>query len=159
MKIIKFTSISITIISLLLFFSCSSAIEISANNPPFKVLSATYSKWVGGQPGVNGVTVSIKINNSEVKLDTVYFKNMRALLKFNENTATYSASMVLPNTNKHLQLDIDPRKEFGNQVPDISTKIPFELKNNEAVVRYLYNDKPLYYKILNIVEVPLKKHK
>lgn len=159
MKNFKILSISISIISLLLFLSCGSAKEISENNPPFKVLSSTYSKWLGGQPGVNGVIISIKIDNSAVKLDTVYFKNRSALLKLNENTATYNVSMVLPNTNKHLQLDIDPRKEFGNEVPDISTKIPFELKDNEAVVRYFFKEEIYFYKIPNVIELTQKQHK
>lgn len=159
MKNLKTTSISITIISLLLFFSCGSAKEISDNNPPFKVLNSTYSKWLGGQPGVNGVLISIKTDNSTVKLDTIYFRNRSTLLRFDENTATYSASLVLPNTNKHLQLDIDPRKEFGNEVPDISKKIPFELNKNEAVVSYLYKGKSYFYKILNVVETKSIKHK
>lgn len=159
MKTIKIASLGIIVIGLLLFFSCGSAKEISENNPPFKVISSTYSAWLGGQPGVNGVLFSIKTDNSTVKLDTVYFKNRSALLKFNEKSSTYTASMVLPNTNKHLQLDIDPRKEFGNEVPDISTKIPFELKENEAVVSYSYNNKKHFYKILAVTEIKSKNHK
>lgn len=159
MKNFKIVSISISIISLIFFLSCGSAKEISESNPPFKVLSSTYSKWLGCQPGVNGVIISIKIDNSAVKLDTIYFKNRSALLKLNENRATYNVSMVLPNTNKHLQLDIDPRKEFGNEVPDISTKIPFELKDNEAVVRYFFKGKFSFYKIPNVIELTQKQHK
>lgn len=159
MKTKRKTSLAIAVIGLLLFISCGSTSKILNNKPPFKVLNATYFKWLGGQPGVNGVKISIKIDNSAVKLDTVYFKNSSTLLKFNESLATYAASIVLPNTNKHLQLDIDSKKEFGNEVPDISRKIPFELNKNEAVVSYRYKGKTNYYKILNVVETKSIKHK
>ena len=159
MKTIKKTSIGIAVLGLLLFISCGSTSKISENKPPFKVLSATYAEWMGGQPGVNGVLVSIKIDNSAVKLDTVYFRNTSALLKLDEKTTTYNVSIVLPNTAKNLQLDIDPRKEFGNEVPDISKKIPFELNDNEAVVSYFYKGKTNYYKISNLIEVKKNKHK
>ncbi|SNR39975.1 hypothetical protein SAMN06265371_102305 [Lutibacter agarilyticus] len=159
MKTLKKTSIGIAVIGLLLFISCGSTSKISENNPPFKVLSATYTEWLGGQPGVNGVLVSIKIDNLAIKLDSVYFRNTSALLKLNKKTTSYNVSIVLPNTNKNLQLDIDPRKEFGNEVPDISTKIPFELNDNEAVVSYLQKGKTNYYKISSLIEIKKEKRK
>lgn len=159
MKTLKQTSIGIAVIGLFIFMSCGSTSKISENKAPFKVLTSTYSKWLGGQPGVNGVKVSIKIDNSAVKLDSVYFRNSSALLKLNEKTETYNVSIALPNTNKNLQLDIDPRKEFGNKVPDISTKLPFELNDNEAVVSYFYKGKTNYYKISNLIEVKKNNYK
>jgi hypothetical protein len=153
MKKFKKTSIAISVIGLLLCISCGSTTKISENNAPFKVLSATYSEWLGGQPGVNGVTISIKTDNSSIKLDSVYFRNTSALLKLNETTGVYYASIVLPNTVKNLQLHIDPKKEFGNEAPDISKNIPFELDLDEAVVSYFYKGKTNYYKILNLMEV------
>lgn len=159
MMTLKKTSIGITVIGLLLFISCGSTTKILENKPPFKVISATYTEWLGGQPGVNGVLVSINIDNSTIKLDSVYFRNTSAILKLNEKTSTYYVSIVLPNTTKNLQLDIDPRKEFGNEVPDISTKIPFELNENEAIVSYFYKGKTNYYKILNLIEIKQSNYK
>ena len=159
MKTIKTSSIGIAVIGLLLFFSCGSTTKISENNPPFKILKATYSNWAGGQPGVNGVLISLKTDNSAVILDTVFFRNTTTLLNFNEELSTYTSSIVLPNTKRDLQLDINPKNEFGNQVPNTSTKIPFELTQNEAVVSYVYKGKNYYHRILNVIEVNSPKAK
>ena len=159
MKTIKTSSIGIVVIGLLLFFSCGSTSKISENTPPFKVLKATYSNWVGGQPGVNGVLFSIKIDNEAVKLDTVYFRNTSSVLRYNEKASLYTSSIVLPNTKRDLQLDINPKNEFGNQVPNISTKIPFELKENEAVVSYFYKGENYHHKIPTVIEVKSSRTK
>lgn len=153
MKTIKTSSIGIAVIGLLLFFSCGSTAKILDDTPPFKILKATYSNWTGGQPNVKGVLITLKTDNLAVTLDTVFFRNTSTLLKFNEELSIYTASIVLPNTKRDLQLDINPKNEFGNQVPNTSTKIPFELTPNEAVVSYSYKGKNYYHKILNVIEV------
>lgn len=160
MKTLKIISLGFMIVGLIGSFSCSTTKEISENNPPFKVLKSTYSKWNGGQPGVNGMLVSIEIDNSKIELDSIYFRNIAIKLKQNKSTTNilYEGSFVLPN--KNLILDIDQKKEYGNPVPDVSQKIPFQLNKNEAVVSYSYNKRKNYYKITNLVEVEnsVKEH-
>jgi len=155
----KIISIGILTVTSIFFLSCSSTKRVNENGfqkkPPFKVLTATYSKWIGGQPGVNGISVHISIDNPEILLDTVYFRNNSAKLKLDKSISNpvYVGSFVLPNTNKNFNLDIDPKKEFGNQVPNISQKIPFDLKETEAIISYLLKNKRTYFKISNIIEV------
>ena len=155
----KIISIGIATIASIFFLSCSSTKTINENGfqkkTPFKVVTATYSKWIGGQPGVNGISVHISIDKPEILLDTIYFRNTSIKLKLDKSISNpvYVGSFVLPNTNKNFNLDIDPKKEFGNQIPDISRKIPFDLKEDEAVISYLLKNKRTYFKILNIIEV------
>lgn len=154
MKNIKTASFGITVIGLLFFFSCSSAKEIAQNQPPFKILKSTYTSWVGGQPGVKGVMVYIEIDNPEILLDTVYFRNAKSPLERAQNSKgeKYVGHFSFPEKERDLVLHSDATKEFGNQVPDISQKIPFELKSNEAVISYNYNGKINYFKIDNLIE-------
>lgn len=139
-------------------FSCCSATKsnIKLNqNPPFKILKANYNTWVGGQPGVKGYTVQFEIDNSSTVLDSVFFRNMTAKLKKDSSTTNniYIGTFILPNRMKHYKLHRDSKKEFGNEVPDILEKIPFQLTETEAVISYIINNKKAYYKITNVVKV------
>ena len=89
---------------LFLTFSCCSSSKISnnknfQNKPPFKVIKASFKTWFGGQPDVKGYLVKFEIDNSEVVLDTVYFRNMKATFKKDLSSFknTFLASFVLPN--------------------------------------------------------------
>lgn len=121
--------------------------------PPFKVVKATYNSWVGGQPGVRGIRVEISIDNSEITLDTIYFRNMETTLKKELNSANelYVGTFVLPKKNEFI-LHSDPKKEYGNEVPDISLKIPFVLKKDEAIVSYSYKNKRVFFKVEHLIE-------
>jgi len=156
----KLTSIAISLFLAFALLSCKISKTTDTlnlvKNPPFKVLNATYNKWNGGQPGVNGITVRIQINKTDVVLDSVYFRNNSSNFKLDKSTSplTYVATIVLPNTQKNYRLEGDSKKEYGNSVPDISQKIPFQLNANEAVVSFSIKNKKKYYKISNIKETP-----
>ena len=68
-------------VATLVLVSCNTSKTIAqitpSNTHPFKVTNATYNTWVGGQPGVKGLLINILIDNLEIKLDTVYFRNMK----------------------------------------------------------------------------------
>ncbi len=149
-KIVSLTGI--TFISILLF-CCKSSQEISQTNPPFKVTEATYNERIEND-GKNVTMVSIKIDNTEIKLDSVYFRNRSTRLEFIKKNSEekYVGYFKSTNTKKDLILHSDPKKEFGNQVPDISQRIPFKLEKDQAVVSYIYKGKISYYKILKISE-------
>ncbi|REE83709.1 hypothetical protein BX611_1004 [Lutibacter oceani] len=145
---------------LFLAFSCCSSSKIKAdnkfqNNPPFKIVKAVYKNWVGGQPGVKGYLVQFEIDNPEIVLDTVYFRNMKTKLKkdFTSENNTYVGTFILPHIIKDYILHKDPKKEFGNEPPIVSENIPFVLNDNEAVISYIFNNKTAYYKVSNIIEI------
>ena len=91
------------------------------------------------------------IQPNRISLDSVYFRGMKAALQQDsENTGLYTAHF---NTgNKDLILSSDPREEYANKMPAMPAKVPFELKENEAVVVFLENNKRKYYKITGIKE-------
>lgn len=154
--------IFIPVIIGIVLFSCGSTTSISEYNlqkkAPFKVLKSTYKNWVGGQPGVKGVLVNIEIDNPKIVLDTVYFRNMKAPLEKSKNDSneTYVGHFTFPNKSNDMILHGDAKKEFGNQVPDISKKIPFDLKQDEAIVSYKIKGLTKYFKISNLTEDTLK---
>ena len=102
--------------------------------------------------------IRISINNPKILLDSVYFRNNSSILKLDKSDSNleYVGSLVLPTKNQNFNLNLDSKKEYGNQAPDISRKIPFELKENEAIVSYLLNKKKFYFKISNVMEVSKK---
>lgn len=120
----------------------------------FTVSNATYTKWIGGQPGVNGYLVSFTIDNTAIQPDTLYFRNMKTLVKFQEDNSgtTFAASFMLPKKADFI-LDENPIKEFQNTAPILTKNIPFDLKPDQAVIHYLFKGKSFYRIIENLQEV------
>lgn len=149
----KLAIILISIIILLGFSFCS-ATKSNIKDPtkdthPFKVTKATYNTWVGGQPGVKGIKIAITIDNTEIELDSVFYRNMKTKLQQEKDSLSpiFVGIFILPNTKKDYILHENSVKEYGNSPPNISPKSPFELKKNEAVISYLYKGNTYYYKI------------
>jgi hypothetical protein len=157
MKIFKF--IFIFTITSTLFFCCGAAnnktMQKLQKNPPFKIVNAMVTNWVGGQPGVRGLKVTISIDNKNTKLDSLYFRNQKTALKLvaNSNPPKYIGVFVTSKGLNDYILDKDPTKEFGNKPKSAPEKIPFKLEKNEAVVSYQNESKNYYYKINSIKEI------
>jgi len=153
----NFITIITVIVATTIFTQCSASKnnKIVQIKPPFNVIKATYTSWVGGQPGIRGITVQVEIDNPNITLDSVYFRGMKSVLKIDKSNTNpiFVSSFVLPKKPKHFILDADPKKEYGNEPPPISTKFPFQLKKNEAVVSYFYKGKLRYFKIIGLIEI------
>lgn len=141
-----------------LAFSCCGASKLNEDKvfqtkPPFEVVQSTYHTWVGGQPEVKGLRIEIEIGNSEIELDTVFFRNMKTKLKkdMSSNADLYIGTFVFPQKNE-FKFHMDPEKEYGNIAPDIRQKIPFQLKKDEAVISYTYKSKLKFYKLEHLIE-------
>lgn len=122
-------------------------------NPPFTLQEATYNDWVGGREGVSGIKILINYtSNQEVSFDKIYFQNKEGTLESNEKDGkTFLLGRIDTSTrrkDKDLTLDIDPKKEMNNPLP--KTKIPFELKENEAVILYTFKGESHHYKVKNL---------
>lgn len=157
----KVINIGIAVITSLFFLGCSTSkttLDGFQTNPPFKVLEATYTKLFGDESGVTEISIYIAVDNAEVKLDTVYFRNSSAKLKLDKDIfkTEYIGNLVILNKDNDIQLHIDSKREYGNRVPDISQKIPFQLNANEAVVSYFFNKKINYFKISNCIDISIK---
>jgi hypothetical protein len=143
----------ITLVSIALF-GCGASKAKVQNEHPFKVLGATYINRIGEQPDLVETTLKITINNPEIQLDSVYFRNSITPLKRLESleNSLFTASIISSTTLHDYIIDSDPKKEFGNKPPVFIAKLPFEFTGNEAVVSYFYKDKINYYKISEVKE-------
>ena len=81
------------------------------------------------------------------------FAKSELKLETNSSNQLFVGNIYKKRSNKDYNLAIDSTKEFGNVAPDISSKIPFELKKNEAVVSYYFKDKKYYFKIRDLQEI------
>ena len=151
----KLATILISVIILLAFSFCSATKDLSKENHPFKVIKATYNTWVGGQPGVKGINVVITIDNPEIHLDSIFFRDKKTLLKKDNSTESniFIGVFTQRNTVHDYILHENSSKEYGNTPPKALLNIPIELKNNEALVSYLYKGNIHYCKIKEIKEV------
>lgn len=118
---------------------------------PFKIIKATHHSWYGGQPGIEGRKIYITVDNPKIRLDSVYFRSMKTQLKRSDSLDRVFIGVFI-NSKTNYVLDIDPKKEFGNRPPINSLKSSFELKDNEAVVKYSTLNERGYYKIENLIE-------
>lgn len=147
MKKMKILSILVIIYG----FSQCGSLKLE-ENPPFKITSATYTSWVGGVPGVSGKNVKITYtSNKNIEFDSIYFSKRKAKLEIN---TTKNQKMIVGHFNTSSQkrdviLDIDPRKELKNEIPEIKN-FPFKLNENEAVISYKIKDKTKYFKIKSL---------
>ncbi|MFN4762083.1 hypothetical protein ACKGJN_03075 [Gillisia sp. Q332] len=91
------------------------------------------------------------IQPNRISLDSVYFRGMKSALQQDpENKSIYNAHF---NTGKQdLIMSSDPAEEYANKMPQMPVKVPFELKEDEAVIVFKENNKKKYYKITGIKE-------
>ena len=155
----RLLSILVSLIILLSFSFCcatkSNVKDLTQEKHPFKVTKSTYNMWVGGQPGVKGIKINITIDNPNIQLDKVFFRNKKTTLKHSltSSPSTFIGVFTLPNTEKDYILHENSVNEYGNKPPKISTNIPWKLKENEAVISYVYEGETHYYKIENIEKI------
>lgn len=135
------------------FITCKS-VHTEVSNHPFAINGASYNYWTGGRPGVSGIKVILNYTSDQkVTFDKIYFQKKEGSL---EITKTKGVTLLIGNistsklTGPDLILDIDPKEEMNNSVPSI--KIPFELRENEAVITYTYKGISSHYKVIGITQ-------
>lgn len=114
---------------------------------------AYYTTWTGGVKGAgSGVNLFIPVAaDAEIKMDTVYFRGRKGVLeKVDSEEGLYVARFKNPGADKDFVMHKDPKMEYGNEVPKMIEKIPFDLAEGEAVVRYTRNGKEKFFRITNI---------
>lgn len=126
-----------------LLFSCASNKITLETEPPIHISNAFYTEWVSGiKEGGTGLNLSLLVNKKETnkKLVGIYFRNKYASLKFNKPNM-YSGFI---RTSKGERIELEGKEiDFEEE----SAKLPFPLKENEAVVVCLINNKKKYFKI------------
>ena len=136
-----------------LFFIQCATLKLE-ENPPFTIKGATYSNWVGGMPGSGGTDITFYYEtNSTVVFDSIYFKGRKTkvqLKKDRKGTNLFGKFYRRSKTNNNIELHKDTTKEYNNKPPKKEDKLPFELKENEAIISYKDAGKTKYYKVENI---------
>lgn len=140
------------ILLLLLFVQCGGLKKVSyelQREASFQILKAEYKNWVGGVEGVRGTTFEIVINNSNIVIDTVYFRERKIApsVKVLNKTSLQITGNISSKSKPVLILHKDPKQEFGNVAPAKNTNFPFELRKDELVLNYYENNRMKYLKI------------
>lgn len=132
----------------LLFVQCKSSQFVT--NPEFKIISATYYSWTGGQPNVGGINVKITLEKTTaINFDTIYFRGRKTNTEIKSTEDKTTLLGYFPKNyknNLNLVLDKNPTKELKNTLPKKETPFPFALKKDEIVISYTYNKKTKYFK-------------
>ena len=93
----------------------------------------------------------VSIQTNRIVLDSVYFRGSKAALQQDDQkNGVYIAEF---DTGKQdLIMSSDPLEEYINKMPQKAEKVPFELKDDEAIIVFIQNNKVKYYKITGIAE-------
>ncbi len=146
MKFIQYLSVSI--LTSFLFMQCSSAQKLQ-KEAAFQTDKAYYQKWVAGlKDGGSGINVFIPMasNPKKLKLDSLYFRGHKVTLNTKPNFPDLYIGRIITNANQPKDYSVD------------TSEIPFDLKDNEAVVSYTENGTIKYFKIENLVEKQMEQY-
>ena len=114
-------------------------------------------RWVAGvEGGGSGLNIYIPVKETTTELDSVYFRSQSVKLEFKKEGMIYVGRFTSDfNKKKDKVMSDEPNAEFGNEMPEIPKKIPFELNDNECVISYLDGKSTKYFKVPNVVEKPM----
>jgi len=155
MKAIKSIYVSLTVIifSVIVIGCKSQSLETSA---PFSIDEKTYFYWTGAKQGTEGTTIRLvgRTQSMNVSFSKLYFQNHEYGIVPEFNTDGF---LIQGTFTKFKEKDVimhkDPAAEYGNPVPQIEKKIPFDLKDDEAVLLYSVNGLEGYHKISGITQL------
>ena len=124
---------------------------------PIPVEKAYFQAWVAGiQGGGSGIHLYLPDSTTDIKLDSVYFREMVA--KLNRDSTGYVALFrTQTNQRDDVIMSNENHAEYGNTLSE-KAQIPFQLKANECVVSYIENNNIRYFKIENLIEKPMKQY-
>ena len=118
-------------------------------HPSFKIKGATYNYWVGGQPGISGIKVNIGYQSAnDIVFETMYFQ--KRIVKIEARTVN-NKSYFIGHFDTSTRKDMIVVVENTVQKPVEKNEVfPFELKENEVVIKYKQKGKTKYFKIKNL---------
>jgi len=152
MKNIKTISLILALpIVLISFAQCASNKPFKLQKTaPFAIKQAVSQHYLGGRQGNKGEKITITINDSDIVLDSLFYKNNTLKLQRNAEGG-YTCKLSFSSGKQHTMHE-NPQEEYGNKAPNIDANFPFKLTGNEAVVSYLKNDVTYYYNIGNLTK-------
>jgi len=147
--------------TLVMIFSFSGCVPQKklVENAPFQMGDAICQSWTGGRAeSGSGIRLNIEVLDDElgaIQLQQVYFRGKVANLKLETKAdKRYASANFINKTGKKpdVIMDVDAKKEVGNQPPELDDEYPFELQASECVISYLEGKKLRYYKLEGIQE-------
>ncbi|RAV29432.1 hypothetical protein [Sinomicrobium soli] len=97
------------------------------------------------------VPAGVPDTDTGISLDSIYYRGRRAALRKTEKDSYAVYIADFPATARPDRVvHSDPRKESGNRPSSVSSGIPFDLEDNEAVVRYTEKGKVRYFRISRV---------
>lgn len=110
--------------------------------------------WTGGIPGSgSGVNVFLPLSKNSIEnIETVYFKGMTtSVIDSKDGLENYVIARFKTSFNQRpdINVSLDSKEEYGNKPPKIE-KFPFELEDDEAVIKFDRDGKYTYTKIKGI---------
>ncbi len=152
--VIRKIKIVVGIMLLVMGIGCKT--QITEKKAPFTIKDKSFFYFEDSEKGTKGVEIRIvgHATTSNLSFSKVYFKNrvfeIAPLINVNNFTlAGRSTALTKPEMN----IDGDAAKEYGNQAPKVSKNIPFDLKDNEALIVYSVNGEDFYYKVTDMVQL------
>lgn len=147
MKNIKTISLILALpIVLISFAQCASNKPYQLQKEaPFTVTQAISQTYLGGRQGNKGEQLTIRINDENIVLDSLFYKSRK--LKLNKNQEGNYTTKLSLSTGKHYTMNSNPAEEYVNKAPVMDDNIPFKLTGNEAVVSYIKENVTYYYKL------------
>ncbi|AZQ43226.1 hypothetical protein [Nonlabens ponticola] len=149
MKLASFLFISI------IMMSCSSQ-KIDYVVEPAKSNRVPYAQaWTGGIPG-SGSGVNVYLPNFDIAIDhieEVYFRGMAStMVEKVEGTNDVMVRFATDfNRKPDINMSLDPEQEYGNMTEEEEDdKIPFELKNDEIIVKFNRNGRTYHTKFIGV---------
>ena len=148
---------------LTLFSMTHSACEVSkskngqfqlVNEPPFKIIESYSQDWLAGlEDGNSGTNLFITIDKitEDIDMQELYFRGMMVKPKISPNKRNQYIGYFINEVNNDIIMDGDHVKESKNIPPQ---KIPFQLKDQEAIIGFLLNGVIKYCKLTNIETKP-----
>ena len=143
------------------FTACNSTKAGFVKNPPFKITESYVQDWVGGQSGVSGTNVVLKLNSisKDVSPDSLYYKNEVVVIdqKITENQETWVGFFNNKKEIRDIQFSSKPEEEYVNKVP-IRFNNHFNLSEDEVVLVFTDTQGKHYFKIRNIEKRPIQSY-
>lgn len=147
-----FTKISLCCL-LAVFTQCASS-QNTEKTSPMKLTDAYFQKWNSPiKEGGSGFLVYLPIEeSSDIQLEYAYFKGKKIKLERKAREAVYVGKYGSRAKKKNLIMSSDPKEEYGNELPELPEKIPYELKEGECVIEYTKNGEKGHFKLDNLPE-------
>jgi len=139
------------------FSQCKSTKKLQETTP-IELGKVYFHKWIAGVKGGGaGTNIFIPLSSTSqnsIVLDSVYFRGKVAKLEIKQQEQIVYIGRFISefNQKEDIMMSNEPNAEYGNKMPKLAKKIPFELKDDQCVVSYKDGGTTKYFKIDNIIE-------